>query len=154
MDSTVYEAIRKPFIFGAVLHTSLLFIGSMGGETSLNVLAGMVKDNPVVYGFCWIPSICYLLCCLILIGVADGKEMFKFALILLIGIPLLAMFGVGLIWGLILFGIAFGILFAMGLEMPVIAIAAIVGAPGLVIAALCFFAFAGMSFVGSFMFSF
>ena len=154
MDSNVYAVIRKPFICGVVFHVALLFIGSMGGETSLNVLADMMKDNPVVYAFCWIPSLCYLLCCLILVGVADGKEMFKFALILLIGVPLLAVFGVGLIWGLIVFGIAFGILFALGLAQPIVVLAAIAGAPALVIAALCFFAFAGASFVGSFMFSF
>lgn len=153
MDSEVYSRIRLPFLWGVVFHMALLFIGSMGGETSLNTMAEMLKyNNPFVYAFCWIPSICYLLCCLILVGIADGKEMFKFALILLVGVPLLAIFGVGLIWGLIAFMLAFVVLSAMG--STVWALIAIIWAPGLTIAILCFLGLTALSVAGSFMFSF
>ena len=108
-----------------------------------NEMASEYGDNPVIWLFCVIPGVCYLLISFLMIFAAPVPTYLVFALAVLIGIPILGFFTSLGMWSLIAAGIAAAVIYMTGgLLLPLLVYLI---APGTAIAIFVFIA--GVVFV-------
>ncbi len=134
----------KVFVGGPILlHLALIFVSSFARVSSLSEMASEYGDNPVIWLFCVIPGVCYLLISFLMIFAAPVPTYLVFALAVLIGIPILGFFTSLGMWSLIAAGIAAAVIYMTGgLLLPLLVYLI---APGTAIAIFVFIA--GVVFV-------
>ena len=105
----------KVFVGGPILlHLALIFVSSFARVSSLSEMASEYGDNPVIWLFCVIPGVCYLLISFLMIFAAPVPTYLVFALAVLIGIPILGFFTSFGMWALIVVCIAAGVIYLTG----------------------------------------